>query len=451
MKAENISNSLNYSFQRYPFNAAEIFASGTKEIIDPFFVPRSQKVEEGLKGSPSGEVGKIAEAELSDSLDLSDSKEPDKNQDGSPLKVEHPHPQEEKRENIPQPAPINIPTPEVNQAPDLEVKLPEIKIEIKAEGKNEILASSEGKTDGVIQKEPEVKKENIVEKPVIVEQIIAEKKEEKAIPIDESVPLKAQVAPIAETPQPITEPAQQKPVVEEKKEEKLESIKEVKPEEGPAPEKKVAEPSEEQKIISPIKEKKVDLNEEKRCDILEQLFNFLKTNEVNPILAGYFAKTIEGICERRKSDLMKYLGIFREHAQNILKHSYNKSIADVIHKLLANEECFRQEETVDEFAEDRQRILHAIIQKMQASSIRDDINNNCSILCNLIEAKQQLNFFISGPVIKEIFDVTASLNPYSITGALTVLTTLNKLKAPPKPAQISNMFSFQMHPGKIIV
>jgi hypothetical protein len=323
------------------------------------------------------------------------------------------------------------------------------------EGKNIIPVPPEEKANVLLPSVPEVKG-NIDEKPTVAAPIEKEKKEEQNL----------LAAPVIEEKKEknLTSIEDKKPenIVTEKKEENLTSIQENKPEniaaekieknltsveekrpENIVTEKKEIQPKEEQKLTSPKK----DVNEEKRCDILEQLFSFLKVNEVNPTLAGYFAKAIEGICERRKSDLMKYLTIFREHEQNILKHSYNKSLADVIHKLLANDECFRQEESVDEFVEDRKRILRSILQKMRTSSSRDDINNNCAILCNLIEVKQHLPFFISEPVIKEIFDAASSLNPYSISGALTLLTTLNKLKAPPKPAQITNMFSFQMHPG----
>ncbi len=73
-----------------------------------------------------------------------------------------------------------------------------------------------------------------------------------------------------------------------------------------------------------------------RCPLLERLLSLLNTsNELNDVLAGYVAKGLQALLNKRKDDLLCYLFGFKEHITNLLRLSANKSIGDLLPKILA--------------------------------------------------------------------------------------------------------------------
>lgn len=524
---------------RLPYNAAEVLASGARELVDPFFVclakkeeikgyipdmvecksddisPEKRDEDEVLLGEVEIEVKKGEEKEKeipTESKVIPEVSSPEKTEvmpePTAEIKKEGELVQQspEKKEIVNQlPAETNsigsvkkieeVLLPEETKK---EVVLPSISPENKEAIPQQIVPEKRPDTPAIIKSEPviEAKKEEIQIVPQAVsgeikQEILSELKKEETSKVAELLPENKKPETESAIPAVIPEKSVEKQEETEKtalvpeinaapapqEEKKIESVQISQPEEKKTAEALIIQPAEKKEIEAPIsqpEEKKIkeetaipqpeetkvieaatisqpeekpqnaeeNNKSEQRFDIMETFFGFLKTKEVNPVLAGYFEKTIEGLFEKRKNDVLAYIFKFTEHIDNLVLHSYNKSIADVIQKILANESFFRQEDTVDEFAEQKEKILNLIIQKMKTSKTREDINNNCAILCHLIDTKQQIKYFLSDRVIGEIFAIAETMNPDSIVGAFTLLTTLNRLKAPPKPVPQTSMYSF---------
>ena len=239
-------------------------------------------------------------------------------------------------------------------------------------------------------------------------------------------------------------------VVEAKKEEAAEAKKDTPPiPEGPKadvvqpsiPPDPVSHPKEEDEdqvlAESPKEEDKQDEDGEARKPrfvLMEKLLSFLRpSTEVNAVLAGYFAKVLLCFLEKRKLDFLTYIFDFPEHVDNFIKHSYSKSISEIISKILSNEDKFLVDMTGDEFIPERHAILQKMIRKMEPSNSIEEITNNCFILCTLLDTKQQLGFFLKEEVLKSIFDIALSPHPMSLRAGLTFFITLNRLRSTPGP------------------
>lgn len=180
-----------------------------------------------------------------------------------------------------------------------------------------------------------------------------------------------------------------------------------------------------------------------RFALLEKLLSLLNCPEINPVLAGYFAKAMQVLLEKRKLEIMQYIFLYREHMLNILKHSYNKSIAEILSKILSNEDKYLTGITGEEFTKEKQDILKLMIEKMSSINSIEDITNNCFILCTLVDTKQQMSFFMSDEILKRVFSIATSQHPMSLRAGLTYFITLNRLKNASPPSQSpSGQFNF---------
>lgn len=185
-----------------------------------------------------------------------------------------------------------------------------------------------------------------------------------------------------------------------------------------------------------------------RYGLLEKLFSLLNTNEeINATLAGYFSKVMQIIIEKRKLDLLEYIFTYKEHAINLINHSYSKSIADVLSKVLSNEDKFITGTTGEEFAAEKQELLKAMIKKMEPTNTGDEIINNCSILCTLIDGKQYLDYLLSEEVIEAIFKLSTSKNPMSLRAGLTLIIIAIRTKLSADNTTTTDVFGFSSASG----
>jgi len=71
--------------------------------------------------------------------------------------------------------------------------------------------------------------------------------------------------------------------------------------------------------------------------LLDRLFKFVETKEtpLNPVLAGYFAKLLTLLMNRKQRQMIPY--IFDDECpvlDHLLFHVYQKSVSEVLHKFL---------------------------------------------------------------------------------------------------------------------
>lgn len=180
-----------------------------------------------------------------------------------------------------------------------------------------------------------------------------------------------------------------------------------------------------------------------RYALLEKLLSLLSTSdEINPVLAGYFSKVFNAILERHTNEVLAYLFHYKEHVGNILRHSYNKSISEVLNKLAVPED--RSAETSEELAEGKKELLQRVVEKMAPQNSMDAITNSCYTLCSIADSKQRLEYFFSKEFLEKMFEYAKSDNWMSLRGALTLLIVLYRVKASSGPVETPTFSGFAM-------
>jgi serine/threonine-protein phosphatase 6 regulatory subunit 3 len=163
--------------------------------------------------------------------------------------------------------------------------------------------------------------------------------------------------------------------------------------------------------------------------LLDKLLSLLEDEgEINSVLAGYFAKAFNAILERHMNDVLAYLLYYNVHIKNFLKHSYNKSIADVLNKLVSFDERSNGN-TSEELLEGKKELLLYIVDKLGPNNSMDTITNSCYTLCTIADVKQRLEYFFSKKFLDKLFEYARSDNWMSLRGSLTLLIVLYRVKA----------------------
>eukprot|EP01022_Parablepharisma_sp_SALTPOND_P016036 TRINITY_DN230_c0_g2_i1.p1 TRINITY_DN230_c0_g2~~TRINITY_DN230_c0_g2_i1.p1 ORF type:complete len:691 (+),score=72.80 TRINITY_DN230_c0_g2_i1:3725-5797(+) len=170
-------------------------------------------------------------------------------------------------------------------------------------------------------------------------------------------------------------------------------------------------------------------NEPTKLALLERLLSLLQAeSELNPVLAGYFAKTLQSLLNKKKAAILSYLFKSNEHMRNLLKHSYNQSIADLIAKVLRADE----DPTKDEFATEKQKLVEAILESgTDPKSPPELIKSNLKILSMLAQASHSTAFFTSEGLIEKVYKLAIDKDEVGLKTALEYLTTIIKMKLDP--------------------
>lgn len=366
---------------RYPFSASEIFTCDASSIIEQFLTevnlnPESEDTKETTQSGDketsitptkeSEEAPKVESEQSSTEAKLDNTNEDKLEIKDLPVPEENPIPEEELGNKE------KLPAEEVEKKENAEFKVDEV----KEADKEEVKAGDE--EDG---KKEEADNEND-DKPIPEESPIDEKK----------FTLKAEDTPSESAPQPDAD---------EEKTNEGDQVLQGTPEKAKIP----------------------------RYLLLDKLLSILATEEeVNSVLAGYFSKVFNAILERHTNDVLTYIFHYNTHIKNILKHSYNKSISDVLNKLVSFDDRGTGD-TPEDIVEKKKELLVQIVDKMSPNNSIDCITNACYTLCNIADNKQRLDYFFSKGFLEKIFEYARSDNWMSLRGALTLLIVLYRVKA----------------------
>jgi hypothetical protein len=157
--------------------------------------------------------------------------------------------------------------------------------------------------------------------------------------------------------------------------------------------------------------------------LLEKLLSLLAEAEpLNPVLAGYFAKVMFALIEADSEKLEKYLFQYELHVNNFIRHSYNKSIAEVIARLLA------VNNNKDELLKEKQGMLSKVIEKLASENSSEAIVNTGYTLCILADGKHHLEYLLSLEALTKLFHYAKSGNPFSLRSVLTFFMVLYRTK-----------------------
>ncbi len=178
-----------------------------------------------------------------------------------------------------------------------------------------------------------------------------------------------------------------------------------------------------------------------RLPMLEKLLSLLSTkDQINPVLSGYFVKVMDVLMERKQLDMLGYLFGFREHVQNLLRHCYDKSIADVLKKVVSNEDKYLSGTTGDEYLPEKMEVISQLVDQMESTNSAPVITNSAGLLAGLIDGRQHLGYFNEERVLKRVFSTMVSENPASTCACITYITALLKLNS--AAATTSDQFCF---------
>lgn len=72
-----------------------------------------------------------------------------------------------------------------------------------------------------------------------------------------------------------------------------------------------------------------------KYELFEHFLSFIETNEeLNPVLCGYFAKLFQVLVSSNPKEIFTYIYSHPIVLDNLVRHSYQKSISDVLIRLM---------------------------------------------------------------------------------------------------------------------
>ena len=365
---------------KFPFTANEIFGTENSALLDKFFNEEVKSDSDDEPDEPGAEDGETKTT--SDEDKDGDSDEEEKIDDSG-----------------------SDETPEGESA-NSETKTEEAQSDEKVESKAEETKSET--TDDAVKTE-ETKEEENTE---------TESKDE------------SKEEPQAETPE--TEKNEEK-VADEPQEKSVESTEpaaseEAKPDEpsaepetailDPAP---IAEPDQEDKEEN--KEEEEDPNE---FELLEYLLAFLKPeSELNPVLCGYFAKLIGVFINNRQSQFLNFIFCKGNYLEQFAYHSYNRSIAEAVVKILMSDKI---EDMPEDVILDKKRMM---IKKILRESENSELYLNSTVIFKEASTKKYImDLLIEESFFSHLLEGLKSDNDQRVAETCkTVSHVLKKLRA----------------------
>lgn len=166
-----------------------------------------------------------------------------------------------------------------------------------------------------------------------------------------------------------------------------------------------------------------------KYELLDLLFDFIltktKRDEVNPVLSGYFEKVVLALLSYKQKEVMSYIYTKETLMDKLLDHVYDKSICDVIIKILnisnstnntANTsvnndsgDLFRSPRTAPVVKEElptyensRNEIIHKLIDKLIRAKTVEEYWNASNILCEMAKFSQLFEFLMTQEVMDKI-------------------------------------------------
>lgn len=359
---------------KYPFIAGEIFNCEINQILDKFF-------EAPVKVKPAAIVAPEASA------DATEATEDSENKDETAEKPEEDKPTEE------------------GAAKDLETEA-----EKTEENPNEEKA------------EPEEAKEEVKEEP---------KKEEVKVPEEQNTQ-EPESEEHQDSPKPVAEAAT---TAETKPEAKAE------PEEEEATEKPAAEKTTTDEMATTAttlqtedapEEEEDDEEEGNKYLLLERLFKFIQQagdEDLNPVLSGYFCKLVSLLISRKQKQLFPF--IFAKEStviEDLLKHVYQKSISEILNKLLTLVDTDHEPEIVAMIQEKQQMAVSYLIDSLGPEKSEEHNLNASTIIQDMFEIKEFYNIICQKENLQKIVDFAlAGMKESTKDSKCSSLTVLNQI------------------------
>jgi hypothetical protein len=165
--------------------------------------------------------------------------------------------------------------------------------------------------------------------------------------------------------------------------------------------------------------------------LLDRLFKFVLTRDkpLNAVLAGYFAKLVTLLINRKQKQLIPY--VFAPNSEvidSLLYHVYQKSIAELLNKFVGIIDHDFDGAIAKEMSAKQQQVILALIDKVGPAASDEDNLNGCSIIQEMLEVKEFYNIVCRRANVQKLaeYAFTASVdgNQSSQNAALGVINSL---------------------------
>ena len=179
-------------------------------------------------------------------------------------------------------------------------------------------------------------------------------------------------------------------------------------------------------------EEEEEEEEEGKHVLLERLFKFIRTEgdeQLNPVLSGYFCKLVSLLISRKQKSLVPY--IFAPNSdiiEHMLKHIYQKSISEVLNKLLTQIDGDYEPEIMAEIKSKQQLAVTKLIDTL-GPELSDEHNlNACTIIQDMFEIKEFYNIICKRESLTKIINFsTAAFESSTKTSKSCSLIVLNQI------------------------
>lgn len=111
------------------------------------------------------------------------------------------------------------------------------------------------------------------------------------------------------------------------------------------------------------------------------------------MLAGYFQRLVNMLIVRKQRQIVPYIfGEDSDVIDHLLRHVYQKSVSEVLHKLLNILAINFDDDLVAMIQEKKQKVLAALVDKLTVNG--QDYEEYCNVTQILSELLEQKNFFM---------------------------------------------------------
>ena len=166
--------------------------------------------------------------------------------------------------------------------------------------------------------------------------------------------------------------------------------------------------------------------------LLERLFKFIQTEgdeELNPVLSGYFCKLVSLLISRKQKQLFPF--IFSKEStviEDLLKHIYQKSISEILNKLLTLVDTDHEPEIVAMIQEKQQKAVSFLIESLGPEKSEEHNLNASTIIQDMFEIKEFYNIICQKENLQKIVDYAlAGMKESTKDSKCSSLSVLNQI------------------------
>mmetsp|Transcript_32815 Transcript_32815/g.50105 ORF Transcript_32815/g.50105 Transcript_32815/m.50105 type:complete len:446 (-) Transcript_32815:607-1944(-) len=174
-------------------------------------------------------------------------------------------------------------------------------------------------------------------------------------------------------------------------------------------------------------EEAFELDYENKHVLLDRLFAFVhQEGELNPVLSGYFCKLVSLLISRKQKQLIPYIyGQNSMIIDSLLNHVYQKSVSEVLNKLLVQLDTDYDEEVLAQIKAKQAMAVNKLVEKLGPDSTEEDNLNASAILRDLVEKKEFFSVLCQKDnLVKLVEYSTALLSESQKQSKLSSLQTL---------------------------